>query len=113
MRWSFPSAQYATPRCTNPLLDGVPFIHVSGSYTHFVLPVAASSAATWEREVLTYRTPSTISGVDSQAHVRNAGFDVTTSASTDRQVQAIFNRLKLSRSICERDEYFELAESPP
>ena len=54
-----------------------------------------------------------MSGVDSHAHVRNPGFAFTTSASTDRHVQATLNRLKLSRSICARVEYFVLALSPP
>jgi hypothetical protein len=52
-----------------PLFEGIPFFHVSGSYTQWVLPVAASMAATWESEVLIYSTPPTINGVDSHAHV--------------------------------------------
>jgi hypothetical protein len=74
-----------------------------------VCPVAASIAATCESDVVTKSTPSTISGVDSQTHVRTSGFDVTTSASAERHVQATFRRLKLSRSICASVEYLVLA----
>jgi hypothetical protein len=51
-RSSSPSRQYATPRLSQPLFVGIPSFQAPGSNTHFVRPVAASIAATWEREVL-------------------------------------------------------------
>jgi hypothetical protein len=51
-RSSAPSRQYATPRWSQPLLVGIPSFHASGSKTHFVRPVAASIAATCDKDVL-------------------------------------------------------------
>jgi hypothetical protein len=60
------------------------------------LPVAASMAATWDIEVLTYTTPSIISGVDSHTQVFRSGFAFVIASSAERQVHATFRRLKLS-----------------
>ena len=70
-------------------------------------------AATWESEVLTYRTPPTMSGVDSQTQVVRPGCALTISSSGDRQVQATFRLWKFLASIWASGEYFELALSPP
>ena len=53
MRASRPSLQWATPRCTQPWLGGVPSFQTSGSCVQSVCPVAASMAATWLSDVLT------------------------------------------------------------
>src|ERR1700712_830294 len=101
MRASLPSVQYETPRCTKPLLEGVPFFHVSGSYTQIGLPVPASSATACERDVVRYRIPSTIRGVASHAQVLRLWLFASPS-STDRHVQAIFMLLKLAALIWSR-----------
>jgi hypothetical protein len=56
-------------------------------------------AATWDSEVLTYRTPLTISGVDSHTQVFRSGFAFVISSSAERHVHATCRRLKLSALI--------------
>jgi hypothetical protein len=75
--------------------------------------VAASTAATWESDVLTYRIPLTISGVHSHAQVFRSGFAFVICSSAERHVHAISRLLKLSPPIWSIGEYFEPALSPP
>src|SRR5438093_10491245 len=67
MRSLLPSRQNAVPRSFQPLPDRTcPNLYASPSNRHNSLPVVASTAAMLLYGVVTYSTPSLISGVASQ-----------------------------------------------
>src|SRR5437588_8994120 len=104
----FPSDQYAAPRLMNRLADSVR--SSLGSKLHSSFPVSGSSAMSRENGVVTYITPSTTSGVASNA--LRVGQRVPSLRSPVWKIQAGRKRFTLLRSISFSFEYFVPPASP-